>query len=86
MNDIQRVMYLDVDLNEDSTELELVFDDVAGTRLPFYEGPYLVDPRKIGQTLWTKSKSMNENVTVNPIYYSETSNLGGGLTAYIGME
>lgn len=86
MNDIQRVMYLDIELNEDSTELELIFDDVAGTRLPFYEGPYLVEPRKVEQTLWTKSKSMSDNVTVNQIFYSETGNLSGGMTAYIGME
>ena len=86
MSNVQNVMYLDVELNESSTELDIVFDDMSGTRFPFYEGPYLVDPRKVEQTLNTKSKSMSDNVTVKPIYYAETSNLGGGLTAVIGME
>ena len=86
MSDVQRVMYLDVELNESTTELDITFDATAGGRLPYYEGAYVVDPRKVSQTLETQNKSMRDNVVVNEIYYAETSNLGGGLTAVIGME
>ncbi len=86
MSATQKVMYLDIDLNESTTELELTFDATAGGRLPYYEGAYVVDPRKVSQTLETQNKSMRENVVVNEIYYAETSNLGGGYTAYIGLE
>lgn len=55
-------------------------------RLPYYMGDYTVDPRKVAQTLGTKNKSMREDVTVNAIFYSETATVGGGMTAYIGME
>lgn len=55
-------------------------------RLPYYTGATTVDPRKVDQTLATKNKSMNEDVTINAIYYSETLNVGGGNTAYIGMD
>lgn len=55
-------------------------------RLPYYTGVTTVDPRKVDQTLATKNKSMKEDVTINAIYYSETLNVGGGNTAYIGMD
>lgn len=55
-------------------------------RLPNYTGTYVVDPRKVDQTLATKNKSMTDDVTVNAIYYAETANLSGGNTAYIGMD
>lgn len=86
MSDIQKVMCLDVEFNEGTAELELVFDEMSGTRFPFYEGPYIVDPRKVEQKLRTKSMSMADDVTVKEIYYSEVSNLAGGNTAFIGKE
>ena len=55
-------------------------------RLPYYTGATVVDPRKVEQTLETANKSMREDVTINAIYYSETGNVGGGYTAYIGLE
>lgn len=96
MSDVQ-VLHLDVNLNlnpntlnvefnEDTSTLDVAFDVSAGGRLPNYTGAYVVDPRKVEQTLETKNKSMTENVTINEIFYQETSNLSGGLTAVIGME
>lgn len=55
-------------------------------RLPYYTGDTVVDPRKVDQTLATANKSMREDITVNAIYYAETANVGGGNTAYIGMD
>lgn len=69
--------------------VELTFEITEGTGgglLPFYDGPYSVEPRKIQQTLATKNKSMSNDVTVNDIYYSEVSNITGGITCYIGKE
>lgn len=86
MSEPQRIMYIDVDLNESTTEIDVTFDASAGGRLPYYDGAYVVDPRKVSQTLDTKNKSMRDDVVVNEIYYAETSNVGGGYTAYIGME
>ena len=83
---INGVLHLDVDLNDSSQYLDVELVGGGSGRLPNYMGPYVVDPRKVDQTLETKNKSMTDDVTVNAIYYAETSNLGGGYTAYIGME
>jgi hypothetical protein len=32
----------------------------------------------------TKNKIMDDDVTINEIYYNETENLSGGMTAQIG--
>lgn len=82
----QRVMYLDVELNTNEVMLDITFDASAGGRLPYYDGATVIDPRKVEQELETKNKSMHDNIVINPIYYAETSNLGGGYTAVIGME
>ena len=49
-----------------------------------YEGEYIINPKITSQTLETKDKIMDDDVTVNEIYYNETENLSGGLTAQIG--
>ena len=68
--------------------ISLVVDETGGGggRLPYYEGTYEVTPRKVEQVLATKNKSMSDDVTVFSIPYAEVSNLGGGLTATIGIE
>lgn len=58
----------------------------GGGRLPNYDGAYEVTPRKVEQILATKNKSMSDNVTVFSIPYQETTNVGGGYTAVIGLE
>lgn len=80
------VLHLDVELSQSSQDFDVELVGGGSGRLPYYTGAYVVDPRKVEQILETKNKSMREDVTINEIYYSETSNLGGGLTAYIGME
>lgn len=81
------VLHLDIGLLEGSS-LNLDVELVGGGsgRLPNYTGSYEVDPRKVEQILETKNKSMRDDVTVNPIFYAETTNLSGGLTAVIGLE
>ena len=81
-----RVLHLDVDMLAGSQLFEVELVGGGSGRFPYYTGAYVVEPRKVEQTLATKNKSMREDVTVNAIYYSETTNIGGGYTAYIGME
>lgn len=76
---------LPIELCESSQTLDIELTG-GGAGLPFYDGEYEVDPRKVEQVLPTKHKSMRDDVTVNPIFYAETSNLSGGLTAVIGLE
>ena len=94
---IDNVLYLDVFLSQSSQDLDIFLEDgsqeleielVGGSegRLPWYLGDYVVDPRKVEQTLETKNKSMRDDVTINPIFYAETSNPSGGLTVIIGYE
>jgi hypothetical protein len=80
------VLHLDVELDQSSQDFDVELVGGGSGRLPYYTGAYVVDPRKVEQILETRNKSMREDVTINEIYYSETSNVGGGLTAYIGME
>lgn len=80
------VLHLDVEFNESSQILDVELVGGGSGRLPYYTGEYVVDPRKVAQTLETKNKSMRDDVVVNEIFYSEVGNLGGGNTAYIGME
>ena len=80
------VLHLDVELSESSQEFEIELVGGGSGKLPYYTGDYEVDPRKVEQTLLTKNKSMREDVVIHPIFYQETSNISGGLTAVIGME
>lgn len=80
------VLHLDVELTTSSQQIELELVGGGSGRLPYYLGDYEVDPRKVEQTLETKNKSMRDDVKVNPIFYAETSNISGGLTAVIGLE
>ena len=50
-----------------------------------YEGDYTITPKIDSQTMKTKNKKMEDNVTVLAIPYFETSNLTGK-TVYIGGE
>ena len=94
---IDNVLYLDIFMSQSSQDLDITFDGgtqeleiemMGGSegRLPYYMGAYEVDPRKVEQTLETANKSMERDVVVHPIFYAETSNVSGGLTAYIGLE
>ena len=50
-----------------------------------YTGKYVADPTTEGEVLATANKRMMRDVTINPIHYDEVTNLGGGLTATIGL-
>ncbi|MBR1810796.1 MAG: hypothetical protein IJ766_03975 [Clostridia bacterium] len=49
-----------------------------------YEGAYAIFPAFESQTLPTKGKSMTDDVTVEAIKISRTTNASGGKTVYIG--
>lgn len=49
-----------------------------------YDGAYVVVPRAEAQVLSTENKKMREDVNILGIPYTETTNLGGGLTVAIG--
>lgn len=61
--------------------------EILETRyLPYYDGKYHVTPDFVDQTLETSGKNMKDDVSVGPIYVSETSNPAGGNTVYIGGD
>lgn len=51
---------------------------------PVYAGPYIVEPKFEAVTLKTADKTMKEDVTVEAITVSRTTNQSGGKTIYIG--
>ena len=81
---IDKEIPLDVDF-QISSNLELYINE-GGSALPYYEGEYEVNPRKVQQILETKNKSMANDVVINPIFYSEVTNPQGGNTVVIGQE
>ena len=81
-----RVLHIDVDLDTSSQTIEVELEGGGKGILPYYDGVYKVDPRKVEQTLATENKSMRDDVVIHPIFYAETSNVSGGLTAVIGLE
>lgn len=84
---IERVLHIDIDITQENVPIDITIDEgTGGGKLPYYEGAYEVTPRKVEQILATKDKSMSDNVTVFSIPYQETSNVGGGYTAVIGLE
>lgn len=71
--------------NEISATLDtaIIVNQITGD---LYGGPYVVDPSFDQQTLQTKNKTMEDDVTVNAIMVSRTTNLSGGYTVYIGGD
>ena len=49
-----------------------------------YSGDYVVDPDFDGRVLDTRDKLMTDDVTINAIRVTKTSNLFGGQTVVIG--
>lgn len=80
------VLHIDVEIESNARVLDFSIEGNKDTRLPYYDGAVLVEPRKVGQTLETANKSMSEDVVIKPIFYSETTNPSGGLTIVIGAE
>jgi hypothetical protein len=51
-----------------------------------YEGDYEVTPKTTEQILYTKHKTMSDDLTVKAIPRYDVSNLSGGKTIYIANE
>ncbi len=51
-----------------------------------YDGEYIVDPSFEQQILATRNKTLTDDVTVNAIMVSRTTNASGGYTVYIGGD
>ena len=69
-----------VDIKQDIVIVP-VYEDV-----PIYEGSYTATPKVNEQTLPTRKKFLEEDVTIKKIPYFEVGNNSGGETVYIGNE
>lgn len=77
---------LDVDNGNDITvalDTAIVIRPLSGD---IYDGEYIVDPSFEQQVLATRNKTMEDDVTVNAIMVSRTTNASGGYTVYIGGD
>lgn len=86
MIDKEAYLYLDVNITTSSQVFDVELGGGGEGRFPYYDGDYEVSPRKVEQILNTENKSMKDDLVINPIYYAETINQGGGYTAVIGVE
>ena len=79
---------LDMSVAEDTASIGIGLDVViVSGEYSYYEGEYVITPSAADAiVLPTESKVMQDDVTVRKIPYYETSNLSGGLTAYIASE
>lgn len=66
----------------DAMEMELVSPEFVSGDI--YTGETTVTPNFNSATLYTAHKLLTDNITVNPIQVENVSNLGGGITVYIG--
>ena len=66
--------------------LTVVGGQWAAASLPVYAGSYSLTPTADGFTVPTAGAYMEQNMTVNPVPYSETSNNSGGTTIYVASE
>lgn len=82
---MSRCCYIDLEIEEEQViDFEVEEQIVYGGGYLDYEGPYDVTPRFTEQVLPTEDKHMLEDVTIEPIEVSRTSNPYGGKTVYIG--
>lgn len=49
-----------------------------------YDGGYIITPKITSQLLETKNKVMDDDVSIEEIYFNETENSSNGLTVQIG--
>lgn len=57
--------------------IELEITHESGGARPPYAGPYVVIPKTVDQFLYTRGKTMTDDVTVTEIPYSEVGNTYG---------
>ena len=70
-------------LGVDFGETQKVTEYIGGDP---YNGDYIVTPKVKAQTLPTKNKVMNDDVTINSVPFFNVSNISGGNTIYIASE
>lgn len=76
---------IDLDIRLNDAQIDLEIEEGVGGRLPNYKGPYDVIPKVYEQKLETANKSMEDDVLIEKIPYSETANSGGGTTVNIAF-
>lgn len=80
--------FIDIELEiEEYEEIEFELEDIVIVRgggvLPYYTGDYNPIPKRTPQTLFTKEKSMLDDVNIQGIPYTEITNPQGGKTVNI---
>lgn len=76
-----------VDVLSPALDIELGISNALPEKIyEQYDGDYEVTPSRGEQILQTAYKVMSDDVTIKEIPYSETTNLAGGTTCYIGKE
>lgn len=76
-------MKLDVEFAS-GEDFSVAFGEISQFGGAQYAGPYTLTPTGETQTLHTANLRMAQNVTIQPIPYTEVSNASGGKTAIIG--
>ena len=91
-------MRIDISLNESRQEYDLQLEQsqydfsidpaesILVNNYSDYDGPYIVTPKIIDQTLNTRDKHMLDDVLIKEIPYYETTNVQHGLTVFIGSS
>lgn len=83
----EEVNLFKIKLEEQTNTFETIFGDSVNIIVKpvenYYDGSYDVIPSINEQVLKTAQKTMKQNLTVNAIPYSVTTNLTGGKTATI---
>lgn len=74
-----------IDFDEGNKDFSVELGEIQGVSVPSYEGDYEVTPTASGFIMPTKNKRMEDDVTVKPIPYYETSNVSG-ITVYIAGQ
>ena len=76
---------LNLVLSKKQTSLHFTIDSkFEGSVYEVFKGDYIVNPKVTSQELECKDKLMIDDVLITEIYYNETENKSGGLTAQIG--
>lgn len=81
---IQTKNQFNLTLREEKELFKLKLDLAYKELHEHYKGEYIINPKIVSQKMETKDKIMDDDVTINEIYFNETENLSGGMTVQIG--
>lgn len=81
----EEVSNIKLSFAEEGIRVKYKFTDTFVNSKPDYTGTYTVTPTFNIQTLFTKDKSMDDDVTIYAIPVSEVSNPQNGITMTIGV-